>query len=199
MSFTLAAIATAGVQGLKLWGASKAKKEAKAAQAKAKKDMDAKKKQYDALDTSNLNRNMENTMEDLTINQKGMELQNQQGQQQRANIMQKMGGAAGGSGIAALAQTMANQGQLAAQQSGAEIGKQEAANQASAAEEASKIQDAEIEGAGKARDLQYQKTANQLAAASGEYAAAGAAKDQATQDQMSAVGGIAEAFIPAPV
>ena len=45
MSFTIAAIATAGVQGMKLWGASKRKQEAKDAQAKAKKDMDAKKKQ----------------------------------------------------------------------------------------------------------------------------------------------------------
>ena len=77
-------------------------------------------------------------MEDLTINQKGMELQNQQGQQQRANIMDQMKGAAGGSGIAALAQQMANSGQLAAQQSAAEIGKQEAANPAKQAAEASK-------------------------------------------------------------
>ena len=106
-----------------------------------------------------------------------------------------MKGAAGGSGIAALAQQMANQGQLSAQQAGKEIGDQEAANQKAAATEASKIQDAEIAGAEKSRSLQYKKTGNQLAAASGEHAAAGAAKDQASRDQMSAVGSIASSVI----
>ena len=195
MSFTVAAVVGAGVGVAKLWGASKRKKEAKEAQKKAKKEMDKKKKEYDALDTSNLNKNMENKMEDLTINQKGMELQNQQGQQQRANIMQNLKGAAGGSGIAALAQQMANQGQLAAQKSAATIGDQEAANQKAAATEASKIQDAQIAGAEKSRSLQYQKTSNQLAQASGEHAAAGEAKAQAGKDQMNAIGSIATSLI----
>lgn len=195
MSFTVAAVVGAGVGVAKLWGASKRKKEAKEAQKKAKKEMDKKKKEYDALDTSNLNKNMENKMEDLTINQKGMELQNQQGQQQRANIMQNLKGAAGGSGIAALAQQMANQGQLAAQKSAATIGDQEAANQKAAATEASKIQDAQIAGAEKSRSLQYTKTSNQLAQASGEHAAAGEAKAQAGKDQMNAIGSIATSLI----
>jgi len=195
MSFTVAAVVGAGVGVAKLWGASKRKKEAKEAQKKAKKEMDAKKAQYDALDTSNLNKNMENKMEDLTINQKGAQLTAQKAEQSRANILDSMKGAAGGSGVAALAQQMANQGQLSAQQAGKEIGDQEAANQAKAAAEASKIQDAKIAGAEKSRSLQYKKTGNQLAAASGEYAAAGAAKDQASRDQMSAVGSIASSVI----
>ena len=195
MSFTVGAVVGAGVGVAKLWGASKRKKEAKEAQKKAKKEMDAKKAQYDALDTSNLNKNMENKMEDLTINQKGAQLTAQKAEQSRANILDSMKGAAGGSGVAALAQQMANQGQLSAQQAGKEIGDQEAANQAKAAAEASKIQDAKIAGAEKSRSLQYKKTGNQLAAASGEYAAAGAAKDQASRDQMSAVGSIASSVI----
>ena len=195
MSFTVAAVVGAGVGVAKLWGASKRKKEAKEAQKKAKKEMDAKKAQYDALDTSNLNKNMENKMEDLTINQKGAQLTAQKAEQSRANILDSMKGAAGGSGVAALAQQMANQGQLSAQQAGKEIGDQEAANQAKAAAEASKIQDAKIAGSEKSRSLQYKKTGNQLAAASGEYAAAGAAKDQASRDQMSAVGSIASSVI----
>tara|TARA_R100001463_G_scaffold1814_8_gene7780 strand:+ start:14534 stop:15334 length:801 start_codon:yes stop_codon:yes gene_type:complete len=195
MSFTVAAIVGAGVGIAKLVGASKRKKAAKEAQKKAKAEMDKKKKQYDALDTSNLKANMENKMEDLTINQKGMELQNQQGQQQRANILEKMKGSAGGSGIAALAQQMANQGQLASQKSAATIGDQEAANQKAAATEASRLQGEEAAGAADARNLKWKKTGNQLAAAAGETAAAGAAKDQASKDQMSAVGSIATSVV----
>ena len=197
MSFIAAAGAVVGIVGgvSKMGGASKRKKEAAAAQKKAKAEMDAKKKQYEALDTSNLNKNMENKMEDLTINQKGMQLQTQQGQQQRANIMQQMQGAAGGSGIAALAQQMANQGQLAAQKAAATIGDQEAANQKAAAEEAANIQRQKIEGAEKARTLQYDKTSNLMNLAAGEAAAAGAAKDAARQEFSSGIGQIASSAI----
>ena len=195
MSFTVAAIVGAGVGVAKLFGASKRKKAAAAAQAKAKKEMDAKKKEYEALDTSNLNKNMENKMEDLTINKKGMELQNQQGQQQRANIMDNMKGAAGGSGIAALAQSMANSGQLAAQKSAAEIGNQEASNQQKSTAEASSIQDTKIAGEGASRTLKHQKTKGLMDMAAGQAAAAGQAKAQAGKDQMSAIGGIASSVM----
>ena len=75
------------------------------------------------------NRFAENVYEDLTVNQQQAQFETQQGQQQRANIMQQMGGAAGGSGIASLAQMMANQGQQSTQRIAAGIGQQEAANQ----------------------------------------------------------------------
>tara|TARA_R100001377_G_scaffold82163_1_gene62260 strand:+ start:413 stop:1225 length:813 start_codon:yes stop_codon:yes gene_type:complete len=199
MSFILAAGAVVGVVGgvMKASAASKAKKEAAAAQKKAKKELDAKKKQYEALDTSNLNKNMENKMEDLTINQKGMNLQNQQGQQSRANTMQNLQGAAGGSGIAALAQTMANQGQLAAQKSGEMIGNQEQANQKSAADAATKIQSDEIAGAEKSRDLQYDKTSNLMGMSAEEAATAGDAKAAASQAQGEAISGIGSSIMGA--
>ena len=82
----------------------------------------------------------ENVYEDLTVNQQQAQFQAQQGQQQRANIMQQMQGAAGGSGIAALAQTLANQGQLQTQQISASIGQQEAMNQRLAAQGAKQVQ-----------------------------------------------------------
>lgn len=199
MSFILAAGAVVGVVGgvMKMSAASKAKKEAAAAQKKAKKELDAKKKQYEALDTSNLNKNMENKMEDLTVNQKGMELQNQQGQQQRANIMDNMKGAAGGSGIAALAQQMANSGQMAAQKSGEMIGNQEQANQAKSAAEDARVQDAKIAGAKDSRTLQYDKTSNLMGMAAGEAEAAGAAKNAAAQAKGDAVAGIGSSIMGA--
>lgn len=197
MSFVAAAGAVVGVVGgvSKLFGANKAAKEAARAQKKAKAEMEAKKKQYEALDTSNLNKNMENKMEDLTINQKGMELQSQKSEQSRANIMDTMKGAAGGSGIAALAQTMANQGALDAQKAGAMIGDQEAANQAKTAAEAARVQDAKIAGADKSRQLQYDKTSNLMSMAAGQAQAADAAKSAADQAKSSAIGDIAGSLL----
>jgi len=76
----------------------------------------------------------ENVFEDLTVNQQQAQFQAQRGEQQRANIMQNLRGAAGGSGIAGLAQALANQGQLQTQRISASIGQQEAANQKMAAQ-----------------------------------------------------------------
>ena len=72
----------------------------------------------------------ENVYEDLTVNQQQAQFQAQQGAQQRSNIMQGLRGSAGGSGIAGLAQSMANQGQLQTQKISASIGAQESQNQA---------------------------------------------------------------------
>ena len=77
---------------------------------------------------------MENAFEDLTVNTQQAEFEAQQNQQMQANIMSQMAGAAGGSGIAALAQSMANQGALQAQKASASIGQQESANMKAAAE-----------------------------------------------------------------
>jgi hypothetical protein len=87
--------------------------------------------------------NMENTFEDLTVNQQQAQFQAQQGNQQRANIMQGLKGAAGSSGIAGLAQAMANQGQLQTQQISASIGMQESQNQIASAKGAAAIQNTE--------------------------------------------------------
>ena len=86
------------------------------------------------------NQYAENVFEDLTVNQQQAQFQAQQGQQQRANIMAGLRGAAGTSGIASLAQAMANQGQLQAQQISAYIGQQEARNQMLAAQGAQQSQ-----------------------------------------------------------
>ena len=86
-------------------GSGKRKREARAAAA----DLAKRKSQYEMLDTSNVYQNMENTMEDLTVNQGAAQFQAEQEQQGLSNIMGNMQGAAGGSGIAALAQSLAGQ------------------------------------------------------------------------------------------
>ena len=136
MSFLIAgaAIVTAGVGVYKAVSGKKAKDKAEEDARIAKAEMDARKAEYAQLDTSNpyadyQNQMAENVYEDLTVNQQQAEFQREQQEQQRANIMQSLQGAAGGSGIAALAQQMANQGSLQARQSAASIGQQEVANQ----------------------------------------------------------------------
>ena len=101
----------------------------------------------------NLYEGMENPYEDLTVNMRAAEFQAEQGAQQRANILSALRGAAGGSGIAGLAQSLANQGAVQAQQISANIGQQEAANQRLAAQGAAQIQQMERAGAEQARRL----------------------------------------------
>ena len=140
--------------GVGVYKAVQGKKAADAAAieaGKAREEMEKHKKAFEALDTSNpyLNMdnkygNMENTMEDLTVNQKQAEFEKQNNMQNQANIMGQMRGVAGSSGIAALAQSLANEGSLQAQNASASIGAQEAANQKSKATEASRIQDLQL-------------------------------------------------------
>ena len=85
--------------------------------------------QYADLEKVNIN----NAYEDITINQKAAEFMKQQQMQQQSNIMSGLQAAAGGSGIAALAQTMAQQGQMQAQAASADIGRQERENKLRAA------------------------------------------------------------------
>ena len=80
-------------------------------------------------DTSNVYKDMENTMEDLTVNTQQADFQAQQANQGIANTMNAMQGAAGGSGIAAMAQAMAGQQAQNMRQASVSIGQQEQANQ----------------------------------------------------------------------
>jgi len=193
MSFLIAGAVTAGVAGAtKLGVAISGRGKRIAEQEKANKENERMMAEYKALDTSNPYANMQNTMEDLTVNQQQAQFQAQQGAQQRANIMQSMKGAAGGSGIAALAQVMANQGQLASQQASASIGQQESRNQMAAAQQAANIQMQERVGDARSQDLEAQKTATLLGMSQQRVAAANQARAQAKAAQMSAIGDIGE-------
>jgi len=101
----------------------------KAQQQTAMASVEKQKQAYKNFEFENPYANMENTYEDMTVNQQQAQFQAQQGNQQRTNIMQGLRGAAGGSGIAGLAQAMANQGQLQTQQISASIGAQESQQQ----------------------------------------------------------------------
>ena len=196
MSFGVAGIGVA-TGAAQFFTSRKDKKEAQKNKAAAQAELNKQKAAFNNLDTSNPFLGMENTMEDLTINQKEAELINQQGQQQRANIMDQMKGAAGGSGIAALAQQMAQSGQLAAQQSGASIGAQEAANQKMAAQEASNIQGKERQGEVMSREMEMNKVSTLLGMSQSELAGAREQEAAARAGQLDAFGNIAGSVLGA--
>lgn len=175
-----------------IFGASRAAKAQRKAEAEEKRkraEMDRLKGVYANLDTSNPFANMENTMEDLTVNQQQAQFQSQQFQQSQANIMSGMRGAAGGSGIAALAQSMAQSGQLSAQQSSASIGRQESANQMASARQAGIIQTQERRGEVTSRNWERDKTGTLLGMSQQETAAARNQASQAEQAKWSAISG----------
>ena len=105
---------------------------------------DAMRKDIKSLEITNpyqdLNTTFENTFEDMTVNQQQAQFQAQQGAQARANLLSNLRSAAGGSGIAGLAQVLANQQQVQGQQISANIGQQEAANQRASAQGAMRVQ-----------------------------------------------------------
>ena len=194
MSFAMVAgaavSATAGVVQA-VMGGFQAKK-ARETKAREQRELDAYKDQFKQLDTSNPFLNMENVFEDLTVNQQQAEFTKQQQQQSQANILQQTRGAAGASGIAALAQTLARQGSLDAQQAAVSIGEQERANQMMKQQEAGRIQDKEIQGEIMQREAEASKvkTLMGMQAADVEAAAAEeAAARQAMFEGISAVGG----------
>ena len=88
---------------------------------------------------ANIQTQFENPFEDITVNQQAAQFASQQAAQSRANIMDQFRGAAGASGIAGLAQAMANQATMQNARAAASIGQQESRNQALMAQGAARV------------------------------------------------------------
>ena len=178
-------------------GAASARKQERRAAKQAKKAKQELKEQesiYKNLDISNPYMDMENVMEDLTINQKQADFEKQQFQQSQANILDNLRGAAGGSGVAALAQTLAREGQLASQRSAADIGRQERQNQIAERNMAASIQSQQIQGELDRRAAIKDRSETFYGMAQQNYAAKREQQAAARQAKMDAItGGIAGA------
>ena len=142
---------------------------------------------------------MENVFEDVTVNTQAADFQMEQGAQQRANIMDAFRGSAGGSGIAGLAQSLANQGVLQAGQVSANIAQQERQNQIFMAKGASQIQQQERAGMSAAdmaqrggdamlQQAEMSRQSTLLGIEMGGMAGANAGVQSAYANQMSAFG-----------
>jgi hypothetical protein len=146
---------------------------------------------YENMDFKNPYANMENTMEDLTVNTQQADFMAQQQQQGMANTMGAMQGAAGGSGIAALAQAMSNQQNQNLQQSSASIGLQESQNQMASARMAGANQLQEMAGAGQVQDKEQTRTETLLGMAQTRMGAANQARSDATSQLVNGLGSVA--------
>ena len=156
--------------------------------AKADAEFAAARRRFQGLDTSNVYANLENTMEDLTVNTQAADFAAQQQQAALANTMGAMQGAAGGSGIAALAQAMAGQQSQNLQGASASIAQQEQANQMAAAQQASQLQMAEAAGASEKQTRDAQKSEALLGMAQGRKQAADISVADATAQLMGGLG-----------
>tara|TARA_R110002012_G_scaffold172564_1_gene337430 strand:+ start:1542 stop:2228 length:687 start_codon:yes stop_codon:yes gene_type:complete len=161
-------------------------KDARIEREKQQKLLDEQRAQYKAIEFTNPFADMENVFEDLTVNQQQAQFQAQQGAQQRANIMQNLKGAAGGSGIAGLAQVLANQGTLQTQQISASIGMQEAQNQMAMAKGAASIQLAERQGDQWVQQAEIDRQATLLGMQMGATSGANMAFQQSQANLMNA-------------
>lgn len=178
--------------GQGVFGSGKRRREERAAQ--AEKDMYMQK--FREMDTSNPYSNMENVYEDLTVNTKQAEFAAQQQQQGLQNIMTNLQGAAGGSGIAGLAQSLANQQSQNATQASLSIGQQERANQMAERGMASQIQAKEREGDIYSRQQEQYRDETLLGMSQQRLGAAKAARQAATQSIMGGVGSLIGAAAP---
>ncbi len=178
--------AVSGIAG-GLIGGGKRRREQREAQA----EYAANKARFEGLDTSNVYADMENTMEDLTVNQEQARFQAEQANQGLANVMGGMQGAAGGSGIAAMAQALAGQQQQQARQASLDIGRQEQANQMAERKQASQLQLYEAKGELISRDAEQDKVSTMLGMSQQRLAAANQARQAATSGLIGGIGSAA--------
>tara|TARA_R100000458_G_C8268315_1_gene243156 strand:- start:577 stop:1467 length:891 start_codon:yes stop_codon:yes gene_type:complete len=92
----------------------------------------------------NVYEGMENVYEDLQVSTVAADFQMEQAAQQRANILAGLSSAAGSSGIAGLAQTLAQQGTLQSRQVSVDLARQQQANERLRAQGAMQVQMAQL-------------------------------------------------------
>ena len=153
-----------------------------------RKLLEEQKARYRQFEFKNPYADMQNTFEDMTVDMRAADFQRQQGEQQRANILQALRGAAGTSGIASLAQSMAMQGQLQSQQIAANIAQQERQNAIMAAKMAGQIDMTERGGAAMVQSAEMGRQSTLLGIEYGGMAGANAGVQAAYANQMSGFG-----------
>ena len=199
-------VAAAGIGAVSsLIGGKRQRKAARRQQAemlKLQKEQQAllekQKDEFREIEFSNPYADMENPFEDLRVATGAADFQAQQGAQQRANILGQLRGAAGSSGIAGLAQTLANQGQLQTQQISAGLQQQEVANELARAKGASFVDMQERIGESMVQQAESSRQATLLGMQYGQSAGANEAYQQsvlnAQQAQASQMKMQADAF-----
>ncbi len=161
-------------------------------------------------DLKNAYEGMENRFEELQVSTAAADFQMEQSAQQRADILQALTGSAGTSGIAGLAQTLANQGVMAARQASVDIAQQQRQNAMMAAQAGQQIDQtqrqtemqiqqavaqgaasadmAERGGAAMLQGAEISRQSTLLGMSAGDYGGANAGVQAAFGNQMAAIG-----------
>jgi hypothetical protein len=168
--------------GIGLVGRGKRKRELKRAQGAYDMSM----QRFENTDTSNPYANQENMYEDATVNLQGADYAKQQAMQGQANMQDTFGQAAGGSGIASLAQVMSQQQNQQAQQSSVMIGDQEQTNQQQTMREAASLQSQDREGQLMSRQMESDKLQSMMQTQGQDLSKA--RMDKAMHDNMALAG-----------
>ncbi len=138
---------------LGLFGASKARKDARRRDAEARRRLAEAREAYNAIEFTNPYEGITNPYEGITSQFTGIEnvfeepqvdtraadFMREQSQRQQANILQNLKGAAGASGVAGLAQQISNIGTQQARQAAVDIARQERQSEMARRGEASRI------------------------------------------------------------
>lgn len=172
-------------------GSGKRKAEEKAAQA----EFDKAKASLLNRDISDPTKNLENQYEDLTVSTKADEMRVAGQQQALANTLGSMKSAAGGSGIAALAQSIAGQQSQNISSGLANLQSREAALAGTKAQAADSFQKTKMQGDLMQRQMQQELATDQFQMAGQRLGAAKAARAAATESLMGGVTSLAGAGI----
>jgi len=143
-------------------GSGSRNKKARLQAEQAQERLDQQREMLKMLDTSNPYTNLENSLEDVTVNLKQAEMQRDMLAQSQANTLDQLKQGAGTSGIAALATALAQRGDLESQKIGAEVGKQEMSINLTAAQQAQANQTAERQGEVMSRQMEFGKLESQM-------------------------------------
>tara|TARA_B100001287_G_scaffold262299_1_gene252085 strand:+ start:384 stop:1106 length:723 start_codon:yes stop_codon:yes gene_type:complete len=163
-------------------------------QREARAELARQRQAYETFEFKDPTANLTNPFEDLTVNQQQAQFASQQQQQALAGTLSGLSGAAGGSGIAALAQTLAQQQSSNLQASAASIGAQESRNQLMRAQGQQSLEQQRAAGAAAKEAKEFGRTETLFGMAQQRKAAADEARRAATE---GLVGGIANVAVGA--
>lgn len=152
---------------------------------------------YKAEEYLNPYEGMENVYEDMRVNTQAAEFQQQQQSQQQADILQGLRTAAGGAGVAALAQSMARQGAIQSEKLAADISQQESQIKQLQLSEEARIQGLQRKGEQQVADMERKRLTDLYAIEAGKAGTAFGEAAQARQQMLGGLGQIASAGISA--
>jgi|TARA_R110001592_G_scaffold33101_1_gene115185 hypothetical protein len=161
----------------------------------AREEYNSRKSDYQNMEFSNPYSNMTNVYEDLEVNTQQADYMSQQQNQSSANMMDALSASAGGSGVAGLAQSLANANTQAAQQSSMVIGQQEQANQQAMMGEQSRLNNMEAQGNAMVDQQEQTRTKTLLGMSQTRYREANQARQKARDTMMAGIGQMGSAMI----